>query len=196
MVGFLLKKWLKETFFHPLPIAIVAIVFALLMLAAEWWGAPARAMRPPREESQITWLDACGWASGRRAGRCRAGRGRAPPLPADCSPGWVLRRARFSFLLSLPVILGAGAKELYDEYKKLSVPKPDEPASLFASGDQVAALVVGTLVSAVVGYFAIAFLLSFLEALQHDGVRRVPNPFSWLGILALCRVGHSFQKAE
>ena len=71
--------------------------------------------------------------------------------------------ARFSFLLSLPVILGAGLKELYDEYKKLGSPKEGEPVSLFASGDEVAALVVGTLVSAVVGYLAIAFLLSFLK---------------------------------
>jgi undecaprenyl-diphosphatase len=72
--------------------------------------------------------------------------------------------ARFSFLLSLPVILGAGLKELYDEYKKLKAPQsPGEPASLFASGDEVTALVVGTLVSAVVGYFAIAFLISFLK---------------------------------
>jgi undecaprenyl-diphosphatase len=66
-------------------------------------------------------------------------------------------------LLSLPVILGAGLKELYDEYKKLKNPVEGEPASLFASGDEVTALVVGTAVSAVVGYFAIAFLLRFLQ---------------------------------
>ena len=71
--------------------------------------------------------------------------------------------ARFSFLLSLPVILGAGLKELYDEYKKLVAPKEGDPVSLFASGDDVAALVVGTLVSAAVGYAAIAFLLNFLK---------------------------------
>src|SRR5262249_27609389 len=71
--------------------------------------------------------------------------------------------ARFSFLLSLPVILGAGLKELYDEYKKLHGTPEGEPPSLFASGDEISALVVGTLVSAVVGYFAIAFLLSFLK---------------------------------
>jgi undecaprenyl-diphosphatase len=71
--------------------------------------------------------------------------------------------ARFSFLLSLPVILGAGLKELYDEYKQFRTPDPDKPLSLFASGDEVTALAVGTLVSAVVGYLAIAFLLNFLK---------------------------------
>lgn len=71
--------------------------------------------------------------------------------------------ARFSFLLSLPVILGAGLKELADEYKKLGSRIAGEPQSLFASGDQVAALITGTLVSAVVGYVSIAFLLRFLQ---------------------------------
>jgi undecaprenyl-diphosphatase len=71
--------------------------------------------------------------------------------------------ARFSFLLSLPAILGAGLKELYDEYKKLKNPVAGEPPSLFASSDDLAALAVGTLVSAVVGYFAIALLLNFLK---------------------------------
>jgi undecaprenyl-diphosphatase len=71
--------------------------------------------------------------------------------------------ARFSFLLSLPVMIGAGLKELYDEYKTLKHPEPGEPPSLFASGDQMVALAVGTAVSAVVGYLAIAFLLNFLK---------------------------------
>src|SRR5262245_44362210 len=48
-VGFVLKNWLKRTFFNLPSIAVVSIVFALLMLAAEWWahrriarGQPAR----------------------------------------------------------------------------------------------------------------------------------------------------------
>ena len=61
------------------------------------------------------------------------------------------------------MILGAGLKELVDEYQKLDSPIAGQPASLFASGDQVAALIAGTLVSAVVGYLSIAFLLRFLQ---------------------------------
>src|SRR6476659_8918714 len=38
IVGFLFKKHLKETFFNLHSIAVVSIVFALLMLAAEWWA--------------------------------------------------------------------------------------------------------------------------------------------------------------
>jgi undecaprenyl-diphosphatase len=60
--------------------------------------------------------------------------------------------ARFSFLLSLPSILAAGVKELYDERTEL-----------LGSTDQAASLAVGLVVSAVVGYLSIAWLLHFLR---------------------------------
>jgi undecaprenyl-diphosphatase len=61
------------------------------------------------------------------------------------------------------VILAAGVKELADEYVRLGSPKPGEPPSLFASGDNVMNLLAGTAASALVGYAAIAFLLRFLQ---------------------------------
>jgi undecaprenyl-diphosphatase len=165
LVGFTLKDWLKRTFFALYPIAVVSIVFALLMLASEWWAARrVRRGLTPRGEASVGWLDAL-WVGVWQAfalmpGGSRSGTTITGGLFAGLSR---TAAARFSFLLSLPVILGAGLKELYDEYKKLKEPKPDEPASLFASGDEVAALVVGTAVSAVVGYLAIALLLRFLQ---------------------------------
>jgi undecaprenyl-diphosphatase len=164
-VGFTLKDWLKETFFALYPVAAVSIVFALLMLASEVWAARrARRGLSPRDESSVGWVDAL-WVGVWQAfalmpGGSRSGTTITGGLFAGLSRS---AAARFSFLLSLPVILGAGLKELYDEYKKLKSPVPDQPASLFASGDEVAALVVGTAVSAVVGYLAIAFLLRFLQ---------------------------------
>ena len=165
VVGFLFKKQLKATFFNPTSIAVVAVVFALLMLAAEWW-AHRRVKRglPPREETGITWLDAV-WVGVWQACALMPGGSRSGTTITGGLFAGLARSAaaRFSFLLSLPVILGAGLKELYDEYKKLAAPTAGEPVSLFASGDDVAALVVGTLVSAAVGYAAIAFLLNFLK---------------------------------
>jgi len=164
-VGFLFKKQLKEHFFNPQSIAVVAIVFALLMLAAEWW-AHRRVKRglAPRAESEITWKDAL-WVGVWQACALMPGGSRSGTTITGGLLAGLARSAaaRFSFLLSLPVILGAGLKELYDEYKKYRAPQEGEPPSLFASGDEVTALVVGTLVSAVVGYFAIAFLLNFLK---------------------------------
>lgn len=153
VLGFTLKKWLKATFFNPTSIAVVAIAFALLMALSEWWAARrARRGLEPRDEAHITWFDAL-WVGAFQALALMPGGSRSgTTITAGLFAG--LGRpaaARFSFLLSLPAILGAGLKEMYDER-----------ATLFA-GDQLPALVVGLLVSAVVGYFAIAFLLSFLK---------------------------------
>lgn len=161
IAGFALKTWLKATFFNPPAIAVVATVFALVMAASEVW---ARRRGAAREESDVTSRDALFvglfQALALMPGASRSGTTITAGLFAGLSRP---AAARFSFLLSLPAILGAGLKELYDESKKLKNPVPGEAPSLFASGDDLAALAVGTLVSAVVGYCAIALLLTFLK---------------------------------
>jgi undecaprenyl-diphosphatase len=75
--------------------------------------------------------------------------------------------ARFSFLLALPIILGAGAKALLD-LRKASEPGPG-----------VAVLAVGFAAAAIVGYLAIEVLLKFLRT-------HTLRPFGvYLGILGL-----------
>jgi undecaprenyl-diphosphatase len=59
--------------------------------------------------------------------------------------------ARFSFLLSVPSILAAGLKELFDERKNL------------LNGEMLTSTIVATIVSFVVGYASIAFLMKFLQ---------------------------------
>jgi undecaprenyl-diphosphatase len=60
--------------------------------------------------------------------------------------------ARFSFLLSTPVIFGAGVLQLFDLVRGAEVAAPS-----------TGVLVVGTLTAAVVGYLCIRFLLSYLR---------------------------------
>jgi undecaprenyl-diphosphatase len=161
-VGFLFKKQLKETFFTLPSVAAVATAFALLLAAAEWWTR--RRTAPSRADADLTWLDAlwigCWQACALMPGGSRSGTTLTGGLFAGLDRA---AAARFSFLLSVPVILGAGLKDLADEYKKLRTPDPDGPPSLFASADDTAALVVGTAVSAVVGYLAVTWLLHFLK---------------------------------
>jgi undecaprenyl-diphosphatase len=61
------------------------------------------------------------------------------------------RAARFSFLLALPIILGAGAKTVLDLARH---PEPALPAGLLA---------FGFVSSAVVGFAAVRFLLAYLK---------------------------------
>lgn len=165
LVGFLFKKQLKATFFNLPSVTAVATVFALLLAAAEWWARRrARLGRGPRTETQLSWLDAL-WIGGWQACALMPGGSRSGTTITGGLFAGLGREAaaRFSFLLSVPVILGAGLKDLWDEYKKLRAPEPDGSPSLFASPEDTAALLVGTLVSAVVGYLAVAWLLHFLK---------------------------------
>ena len=63
--------------------------------------------------------------------------------------------ARFSFLLSAPVIAGAGLKSLYDVYKGTET-------GAFTAND-LALFIAGFLTAAIIGYLCIRFLLNYLQ---------------------------------
>lgn len=142
---------------------LVACVYFLL---AEWLGA--RCVRE-RTLSELTlgdalWIGVAQAAAGLFAGFSRSGftisTGRVRGLNRGDA-------ARFSFLLALPIILGAGAKALLDLRK---APQPVVSP---------AALAVGFLASAAVGYLAVRFLLRFLRT-------HTLRPFAvYLGALGL-----------
>ncbi len=73
--------------------------------------------------------------------------------------------ARFSFLRSIPVLLGAGAHQTLDLVR--------DPAAMA----QVPALAAGFFTAAVTGYFTIHWLLGFLA-------RRPLTDFAWYRIAA------------
>lgn len=160
IVGLLFKDWLKETFYNAPAIAWVAIGFAGLMLLAEVWAARRRRQHPPRDEGSITWVDTLFvgvfQAMALMPGASRSGTTITAGLFAGLSRS---AAARFSFLLSLPSILAAGVKELYDWLKEVRA-SAELQANLNA---QVMELAVGTLVSFVVGYAAIAWLMNYLR---------------------------------
>ena len=79
--------------------------------------------------------------------------------------------ARFSFLLSLPAVFAAGVFQLYKAR-----------GELLASSESVTALVISTVVSGIIGYASIAWLLRFV-------VRHSIVTFVWyrvgLGVLLI-----------
>ncbi len=157
VVGLLWHRWLKETFYNPHSIAWVAILFALLMAASEWWSARRKLHRG---DDEITYLDAliigCFQALALMPGGSRSGTTITAGLFVGLSRP---AAARFSFLLSLPSVLAAGVKELYDWFKALRA----EPEMQERMTDQAIAMLVGGAVSAIVGYLAIAWLLRYLR---------------------------------
>jgi undecaprenyl-diphosphatase len=148
------KSYIKGPLYTLPVIAGAAILFSLLLLAAEM-RAKWRANRgvPGRPEESITWTDALFigmfQALALVPGASRSGTTITAGLFAGLSRP---AAARFSFLLSLPVILAAGLKEMYDDRDEL-----------FHTGSDVLHLVVGAGVAGVVGYWSIAWLLGFLK---------------------------------
>jgi undecaprenyl-diphosphatase len=59
--------------------------------------------------------------------------------------------ARFSFLLSIPAVLGSGLLEFYQSLEYLT-------------NDDLLTIIVATIVSGISGYYAIAFLINFLKS--------------------------------
>ena len=153
-VGFTLKKQIEEDFRNLYVVAATVATFAIILGIAEI-VAHRRAARgnPGRLESQITFRDVmtvglfqcCALIPG----ASRSGTTITGGLFAGLSRATA---ARFSFLLSLPAVFGAGVLQLVKHRKEL-----------FASQDQIVNLVVATAVSGVVGYFAIAWLIHFLK---------------------------------
>jgi undecaprenyl-diphosphatase len=154
IVGLSLRKQVEGPLRNLYAIAITAIVAALWLMWAEFYHRwRARAGRSERELYQLTWRDALliGLAQvlALIPGASRSGVTITAALFLGTSRSTA---ARFSFLLSLPAVFGAGVLELWVKRHELA-----------ASQDSVVNLVTCTIVSGLVGYASIAWLLTYLK---------------------------------
>jgi undecaprenyl-diphosphatase len=146
VVGLLFKKQIEGTFTKNLwVIATMMMVIAVLLAIAELVGRKQRTM----EDLSLKDALAMGFA------QCLA------LIPGSSRSGSTIMgglfvgearetAARFSFLLSIPAIAASGLLELKEALHKLPQ-------------GSLATLAVGTLVSGIVGYASIWFLLRFLK---------------------------------
>lgn len=155
LAGLFLGKKIKGHFYDPRSIGVVAVVFALLMLAAEIWHRTRKEDRflPELNDADLTWKEAL-WIGLWQACALMPGASRSGTTISGALFAGLGRTtaARFSFLLSLPTMLAAGLKELYDGREEL-----------LASQSQLVNLLLATAVSGVVGYLSIAWLIGFLK---------------------------------
>jgi undecaprenyl-diphosphatase len=151
IVGLAFNDFIEHVLRTP-AVAAGALAFgALLMLVAERTGSQSRT------ENRMSWLDAilvgCAQASALIPGMSRSG--------STISIGMFLglRReaaARFTFLLAIPAMIAAAAKEAL-ELRGAQLPP-----------DSTSFMVVGVLVSAIVGYLTIKYFLRFLVTNRLD----------------------------
>ena len=146
VAGALFEHKVEDAFRSPALIAVMLIVMALVLLVAEFVGSRKKSI------NEISWGDAITVGLAQAAaivpGVSRSG--------STITAGLFLSMkrsaaAQFSFYLSAPIIAGAVAKKMIDIAKS------------GAGGDQMMAVVVGIVSSAVVGYMAIAFLMRYLQ---------------------------------
>ncbi len=171
---FLLKKF--ESLRTLGLIGISMLVACAYFLLAEAVGARRSGGDRPLARINLVdalWVGVAQAAAGLLAGFSRSGftisTGRLRGLSREDA-------ARFSFLLALPIILGAGAKAVLDLARHPEPPIP--PASLVA----------GFLASAAVGYAAVRFLLRYLKT-------RTLRPFAlYLGLLGAALLLWSFSR--
>ena len=152
--GLLLKKHIEGPWRSLYVICAAMIVVALLMVAAEELVKIRLQSRMKQKQTdRMTWFDSL------LIGFCQA----LALIPGTSRSGSTITgglflglsreaAARFSFLLSLPAVLAAAVKELYDERE-----------TLLASRSDIVNLLLATVVAGIVGYASIVFLLRYLR---------------------------------
>ena len=152
--GLLFEDHIESTLRSLYVVAAAMIVLALVLAIAEQYlQRRARRGLPLKEISGATWWDAVAIGLAQALalvpGTSRSG----ATITAGLFCGFSREAAaRFSFLCSLPSIFAAGVYELYRERE-----------ALFATQDDATNLAVATIVSAIVGYWSIGFLLRLLR---------------------------------
>jgi undecaprenyl-diphosphatase len=146
LVGYFCKDWIATYARNPLLIAGTTLVYGLLLFWVDRIGRKVRAV------GEIGWTDAiaigCAQALALVPGTSRSG----ITITAALLLGFTRpAAARFSFLLVVPISVLVAAKDAKD-----LIDAGVGPAEL-------APMAIGLLVSAVVGYLVIAWLLSWLR---------------------------------
>ncbi len=149
ILGFALESKVEDAFRSPFLVATMLIAFSAVFLLAESLASRTRTI------SDLTWVDSVtiGFAQAVALvpGISRSG----STICAGLFRGMERQdAARFAFLLSAPIIAGAGGKQLLHVAKQVSDGK--------LGGDDVAFFAIGFIFAAIVGYASIAFLMRFL----------------------------------
>ena len=145
ILGLLFKDQVEEAFSNPLMAGIFLLITAALLMAGERLGKRTRPL------DQLTWRDAL-WIGLFQAASIFPGISRS----GSTISGGMLKSfdrpsaARFSFLMSIPIMLAAGLLALKDL------------AGAADLSSQIAPLLIGFATAAIVGYLSIRWLLAYL----------------------------------
>jgi undecaprenyl-diphosphatase len=147
LVGYKWNDYIEETLRNPYIVIIPMVVVGLVMLLGEKLGRRNRPM------GQMTYKDyiiiGLAQAMALFPGVSRSG--------ATITAGLFLNlereaAARFSFLMSMPIIVAAALLQFYKNFLKVGV-----------TSSELAVFAVGLITAAISGYLAIRFLMNFVQ---------------------------------
>ncbi len=145
LAGLLFKDVISEHLRAPLVIAVTTLIFGFLLWYADWSG------KRQRDEHSLSWKDiiiiGCAQAIALIPGTSRSGITMTAGLLLGLTAS---AAARFSFLLSIPVIVLAGGVETLDYLAVASIKDMND-------------LIIGALISAFSAYLCIHYFLMLLE---------------------------------
>lgn len=146
VVGLLCKDYIAAAFSNPRITGMFLLLTAALLVVAELAG------KRSRSTSEIRWFDAL-WIGFSQViallpGVSRSGSTIAGGMTRNLNRS---SAARFSFLMSVPVMLGAGVLAFKDLF------------AMEATGDFLLPILVGFLTALASGYLAIRWLISYLS---------------------------------
>jgi undecaprenyl-diphosphatase len=152
VIGLSFKGFFEALFFSPQSVGFFLLVTGTLLLGSEWLARRMAERKRPLTAMTLrdTIIIGFGQALALAPGISRSGSTIAAGLIAGLNRETA---ARFSFLLGTPAFFGAGLLELIDAMA-------EDQANVAA---QLPELIVGFVVSAVVGYISIRFLLAYLR---------------------------------
>jgi len=147
ILGFLLKDFIRHEFRNMYVVASSLIFFSLVLWIAD------------RYTKKTVNMEKLGYVDGLIIGFFQA----LALIPGASRSGSTISgaffrnmtredAARFSFLLSIPAVLLSGTYELFSQR-----------AELMRADSAILSLIIATIVSGVVGYWSIGFLLSFIK---------------------------------
>ncbi|MDE2312196.1 MAG: undecaprenyl-diphosphatase UppP [Patescibacteria group bacterium] len=160
IIGYLLEKKAETVFRNPVHIALTLAVFGMVLWAADMYG------KKKKNLDRITWLDAL-WIGLSQAVAVIPGVSRSgSTIAAGLGLGFNREdAARFSFLMSMPIIFGAGLVSIKH----------------FHDGVTSGELAAGFITAAIFGFLSIKYMLRYLA--KHDY-----KIFVWYRVLAAALV--------
>ena len=150
LIGYFGRPWVMFTFTRPLAVALLLLITGWLLFGTQFFRQPGRGVEGMRRRDAIFIGIAQGMAT--FPGISRSGATIATGIFAGINRELA---ARFSFLASIPAIVGALILDLF----KASSPILESEGLIFY-------YISGTIAAAIIGYFALAILFRIIRGFR------------------------------